>query len=169
MKGRDDMAVKKKFPYKAALVACNGGCRNAKEDTGCKNGCIGCGACVSKCKFGAISLNEYGVAEVDEEKCIGCGACSKVCPQNIIHVHECANWIVVKCSNKAKGAEAKKQCEVSCIGCGICEKTCTAGAIRVIENCAQIKESICLSCGMCAVKCPRHAIYDLRGIFTQKE
>lgn len=96
-----------------------------------------------------ISLNEYGVAEVDEEKCIGCGACSKVCPQNIIHVHECANWIVVKCSNKAKGAEAKKQCEVSCIGCGICEKTCTAGAIRVIENCAQIKESICLSCGMC--------------------
>ena len=58
------MAVKKKFPYKAALVACNGGCRTAKEDTGCKNGCIGCGACVSKCKFGAISLNEYGVAEV---------------------------------------------------------------------------------------------------------
>ena len=76
---------------------------------------------MEKCKFGAISLNEYGVAEIDEEKCIGCGSCGKVCPQKIIHVHECANWIVVKCSNKSKGAEAKKQCEVSCIGCGICE------------------------------------------------
>ena len=128
--------------------------------------CIGCGACVNKCKFGAISINEYGVAEVEEEKCIGCGACAKVCPQKVIHVHECANYIVVKCSNRKKGGEAKKQCEVSCIGCGICEKTCTASAIRVIDNCAVIEESMCLSCGMCAVKCPRHAIHDLRGIFT---
>ena len=47
-------------------------------------------------------------------------------------------------------------------------KTCTAGAIRVTDNCAVIEESVCLSCGMCAVKCPRHAIYDLRGIYTAK-
>ena len=52
------------------------------------------------CKFGAISLNEYGVAEVDEDKCLACGKCMKVCPQEIIHIHECANYIVVKCSNK---------------------------------------------------------------------
>lgn len=161
-----DMAVKKKFPYKAALVACNGGCRAAKGEAGCADGCIGCGECVSVCKFGAISLNEYGVAEVNEDKCIACGKCMKVCPQEIIHIHECANYIVVKCSNKSKGVEAKKQCEVSCIGCGICEKTCTAGAVCVIDNHAVINEELCLSCGMCAVKCPRHAIYDLRGVFT---
>ena len=101
------MAVKKKFPYRSAVVACNGGCRVTAGDNGCKDGCIGCGACVEKCKFGAVSLNEYGVAEIEEEKCIGCGACGKVCPQKIIHVHECANWIVVKCSNKSKGADAK--------------------------------------------------------------
>ena len=87
--------------------------------------------------------------------------------QKVIHVHECANYIVVKCSNKKKGAEAKKQCNVSCIGCGICEKTCTAGAIKVKDNCAVIEESICLSCGMCAVKCPRHVIHDLHGILTE--
>ena len=88
------------------------------------------------------------------------------CPQNLIKIHECANYIVVKCSNKEKGAVARKQCEVSCIGCGICEKTCTAGAIHVEDNCAVIQEDICLSCGMCSVKCPRHVIHDLRGVFT---
>ena len=80
------MAVKKKFPYRSAVVACNGGCRAAEGETGCKDGCIGCGACVNKCKFRAISINEYGVAEVDEEKCIACGACTKVCPQGVIHI-----------------------------------------------------------------------------------
>ena len=97
------MAAKKRFPYRSALVACNGGCRAVQGEEGCTDGCIGCGACVSVCKFGAISLNEYGVAEVDEDKCLACGKCMKVCPQEIIHIHECANYIVVKCSNKSKG------------------------------------------------------------------
>ena len=62
------MAVKKQFPYRAAVVACNGGCRSAEGEAGCADGCIGCKACIDKCKFGAISINEYGVAEV--EMCI---------------------------------------------------------------------------------------------------
>lgn len=161
------MAVKKKFPYRAAVVACNGGCR-ASEDPGCKYGCIGCGECVEACKFGAIAINEIGVAEVDEQACIACGKCAKVCPQGVIHVHEVANYIVVKCSNKEKGKAAREVCKVSCIGCGLCEKNCTADAIHVIDNCAVIDESKCLSCGMCAVKCPRHAIVDLRGVLTEK-
>ena len=51
------MAVKKKFPYRAAVVACNGGCRSAEGEAGCADGCIGCKACIDKCKFGAISIN----------------------------------------------------------------------------------------------------------------
>ena len=50
------MAVKKRFPYRAALVACKGGCRTAKDGQGCADGCIGCGACIQECKFGAIAL-----------------------------------------------------------------------------------------------------------------
>lgn len=161
------MAVKKKFPYRSAIVACNGSCP-ARAGYPCRYGCVGCGNCVSVCKFGAITLNENGVAEVDEEKCIACGMCMRVCPQEIIHIHECANSIVVKCSNQDPGREAKSVCAASCIGCGICERTCTAEAIHVIDHCAVIDESACLSCGMCAVKCPRHVIQDMRGILKNK-
>ena len=73
------MAVKKKFPYRSAFVACNGGC-HVTEGSSCSYGCIACGKCVESCKFGAIHLNEHGVAEVDEEKCIACGRCIVVCP-----------------------------------------------------------------------------------------
>ena len=61
------MAVKKKFPYRAAVVACNGGCRSAEGEAGCADGCIGCKACIDKCKFGAISINEYGVNGLEEK------------------------------------------------------------------------------------------------------
>lgn len=161
------MAVKKKFPYRAAVAACNGGCR-VKEGSRCEYGCIACGKCAEFCRFGAVSFNEYGVAEVDEEACIACGVCVKACPQKVIHLHECANYIVVKCSNRDKGRDAREVCQASCIGCGICERICTAGAIRVVDNCAVISESVCLSCGMCAVKCPRDVIHDLRGVLTAK-
>ena len=59
------MAFKKKFPYKAALVACNGSCGATREEPKCAYGCLGCGACVSACKFGAIHLSDNGVADVD--------------------------------------------------------------------------------------------------------
>lgn len=160
------MAVKKKFPYRAAVVACNGVCA-ASAVSKCRYGCVGCGICAAVCKFGAVTPNENGVAVVDEEKCIACGMCARACPQEIIHLHECANYIVVKCVNEDKGKEAREVCPVSCIGCGICEKTCTAEAVRVVDNHAVIDETLCLSCGMCAVKCPRHAIADLRGVLTE--
>lgn len=163
------MAIQKKFPYRAAVVACNGGCRASKTvDTKCVYGCIGCEQCVLACRFGAIHMNDLGIAEVDEQRCIACGKCVSYCPQNLIHIHDCANYMVVKCSNRDKGKDARAVCEVSCIGCGLCEKHCPAGAIHVENNVARIDEGKCLSCGMCAVNCPRGAIIDTRGILTAK-
>jgi len=158
------MAVKKRFPYQAALVACSGG-RPAGGGGGTRG--VACGLCVGVCKFDAIEINDLGVAQVNESKCIACGACVRECPRELIRIHECANPIVVKCSNKDLGKNARKYCEVSCIGCGICEKVCPAGAITISENLSHIDENYCLSCGQCAVKCPRGAIADLRGILTE--
>ena len=87
------MAVKKRFPYQAALVACSGGCRATAE---CEYGCVACGLCVGVCKFDAIEINDLGVAQVNESKCIACGACVRECPRELIRIHECANPIVVK-------------------------------------------------------------------------
>lgn len=174
------MAKKRKFPVRVATVYCNGGCRAKKvpdgsgegETLACIYGCLGCGVCETACKFDAIHLNEYGVAEVDEEKCIGCGACMRKCPRQIIHIRLQENWIVPLCSNLDKGFDAKTKtgaktvCDVSCIGCGICARKCPADAISVVDFHAVIDEERCLSCGACAVSCPRGVIIDKRGLLT---
>ena len=152
-----------RFPKKTAYVACNGG----ERCHGCTYGCMSCSSCMEACKKDAIFYNELGVAEIDEEKCIGCGLCVKTCPQDIIHIHLTDNPFVVKCSNRDKGAVARKACEVSCIGCGLCAKNCPTDAVTVIDNAAFIDDELCLACGNCAVKCPRNVIVDTRGIILK--
>ena len=46
--------------------------------------CVGCGACVSACPKGALSLKPdaygYYISTLDPSKCINCGICANVCP-----------------------------------------------------------------------------------------
>lgn len=171
---------------RVAVIQCNGGnraerviendkivgdCNERMEQypegiLSCKWGCLGGGTCVDACKFDAISINEYGVAEVDREKCIGCGLCAKVCPKNLIRITTPEFTIYPACMNQDKGAETRKECQVGCIACGICVKNCPADAMKIEDNHAVIDERRCIACGMCAVKCPRGIILDADGIFT---
>ena len=41
--------------------------------------CAGCGECVARCSFGALSVDT--VAQVDAACCAGCGVCVPACPQ----------------------------------------------------------------------------------------
>lgn len=175
-----------KYRKKVAVVQCNGGtraestisretitgdCKQRKEQypegvLQCKWGCLGGGTCVDVCKFGAISINDNEVAEVDRDKCIGCGLCAKVCPNGVIKITSREFNIYPACRNQEVGAQTRKECKVGCIACGICAKNCPADAITIEENCAVIHEERCIACGMCAVKCPRGTIVDADGIFT---
>jgi len=47
--------------------------------------CIGCGECVDKCQFEAISLNEEEeLVEIDLHRCMGCAVCEAHCPTEAI-------------------------------------------------------------------------------------
>ena len=160
------MAIKRKFPPRVATVYCSGGCRAKKDEDGallCAYGCIGCEACVNACRFDAIHLNEFGCAEVDDEKCIGCGACAVVCPRHVIQMKPIAPQPAVKCSNKDKGVLVNKTCKVGCIACGLCVRNCPNEAIFLKDNVAAIDYTKCNGCGTCVSKCPKKAIQWVEG------
>ena len=169
---------------KVAVVRCNGSCENRPRitkydgalscaianttcggETACAFGCLGCGDCVSVCKFDAIHMNpETGLPEVDEDKCTACGACSKACPRHIIEIRPKGKnnrRMVVMCVNKDKGPVANKACSASCIGCGKCVKVCPFEAITLENNLAYIDPTKCKSCRKCEQECPKGAIHAI--------
>ncbi len=119
----------------------------------CSFGCLGRGDCARVCPEGAICV-EDGLARVDFRKCIGCGLCAAACPQKIIGMMPDVKRQVVVCSNREKGAVARKKCTAACIACGKCEKNCPTGAIAVSGNLAEIDYDKCTDCGKCAEVCP---------------
>lgn len=119
----------------------------------CIYGCIGCGDCASVCPADAICIRD-GIAHVDPRACIGCMACTKACPKHIISMLPKDAVVANFCSNKEKGADARKNCKNACIGCKKCEKTCPNGAITVIDNNAIVDYEKCTHCGACTEACP---------------
>jgi ferredoxin len=46
--------------------------------------CTGCGKCVEVCDFGAITIDNDGIASADKEECAHCFACADNCPSEAI-------------------------------------------------------------------------------------
>ena len=160
------------FNDKVAFVACKGTCgavtKTAEYEgvqtckgaamiyggpNSCRFGCLGYGDCVAACPADAICVID-GVACVNTSRCLGCGLCTSICPKNIISMVSQYTKTAVLCSNKQKGAEARKACKNACIGCKKCEKTCTNGAITVKNDLAVIDYDKCTNCGECTKVCP---------------
>jgi electron transport complex protein RnfB len=47
--------------------------------------CIGCGDCLERCPFGALSVPE-DVCVVDYARCVGCGLCTTACPTDALYL-----------------------------------------------------------------------------------
>ena len=62
--------------------------------------------------------------------------------------------MAVACSNREKGAVARKKCDHACIKCHKCEKSCPVGAISFVDNLPVIDLVKCIDCGTCAEVCP---------------
>ena len=119
----------------------------------CSFGCLGFGDCAAACPSKAICLAD-GIARIDTSRCVGCGMCAGICPKHIISMVSQFAQTVVMCSNKQKGAEARKACKNACIGCKKCEKVCPCDAITVSNNLATIDYEKCTNCGTCVSNCP---------------
>jgi electron transport complex protein RnfB len=52
--------------------------------------CLGCGDCVARCQFGALSLTDGGdlhaACVVGARRCVGCGQCAIVCPSGALQM-----------------------------------------------------------------------------------
>ncbi len=172
------------------VVCCNGSCQNSPikvkydsaatcafahtvyaGESGCPHGCLGCGDCVTACKFDAIHINpETHLPEVDEKKCVGCKACAKVCPRGVLEIRDKGKnnrRVYVCCKNREKGAAAKKNCSVACIGCSKCAKACPFEAISLTDNLAYIDYTVCKLCRKCVAECPTGAIHAVN--FPEKK
>ena len=61
--------------------------------------CIGCGACLAHCRFGAVRTNGKAAGEaafsIDAVACEGCGVCVRFCPAKAIDFSErvCGEWM----------------------------------------------------------------------------
>ncbi len=163
---RRPVAKRPRKPRPIAFVRCGGGSPACEGGPVCGQGCIGCGACVEACKFGAISLNGRGVAFVDRERCRGCSVCTRKCPKGIIELVDPDRAIRVRCATTSVPKLSREKCSVSCISCGICVRACPADAISLENRHARIDYDLCIVCGMCAAKCPRGAISDAFGMFA---
>lgn len=133
-------------------------------ESGCPNGCLGCGDCVIACEFDAMYMNETTGLPVIKDNCVSCGACVKACPRNIIEIRKRGKKdrrIFVSCINIEKGGVARKNCDVACIGCGKCVKECKFEAIIFENNLAYIDYNKCTLCRKCVPVCPTNAIHEL--------
>lgn len=122
-----------------------GSCRSAAliagGGKGCFWGCLGLGECAEVCNFDAITMNEFGLPVVNEDRCTACGDCVEVCPKDLFSIQPVSNRLWVACRSLAAGEQAEAECEVACTGCGRCAMDAAQGLITIENNLARVDYS----------------------------
>lgn len=153
----DEENCSTKYEY-FGLSDCRAAAMLAGGPSSCRFACVGLLTCAKVCPFGAIYLNEHGIAEVDESRCTGCGKCAEACPKDAIVVMPERNEVYINCRNTGKGKDVMSVCKAGCIACGLCARKCPEGAITMVDNLPVYDYEKCTGCGVCAVVCPKDAI-----------
>jgi Na+-translocating ferredoxin:NAD+ oxidoreductase RNF subunit RnfB len=172
------VGVKVSMVSVAAVLACQGSrehaplkgsytgiptCAGAKLSAGgtklCAWGCLGYGDCTAVCQFGALSMGETGLPQVDYTKCTGCKLCIAECPQQLLReVPRERRGAAVLCSNRNPiKAMVLKTCKKGCIKCELCVKNCPEKCIVMENGIPLVDYTKCSSCGTCVSKCPTKA------------
>ena len=173
---------------KAAFLACHG-TKECAQDKGnyngvktckavnlvmngskkCTFGCIGLGDCVAICPFGALSMGEDGLPQVDYSKCVGCGKCVKECPKKLFTlINVNTKGSIARCSNHSENKpQIRKDCTVGCFKCGLCAKKCPSQAIDVSSGIPQVDYTKCNSCGECIKACPDHVLNLVQDVMKK--
>lgn len=149
--------VKDRFLYKGIedCTAANLILAGQKE---CVWGCLGFGACVKVCPFGAIAMSSEALPVVDKNKCKACNKCVVACPKKLFSLIPATHSVYVACSSCDSGKDTRAVCPVGCIACKKCVQACPVDAIAVIDNLAVIDYNKCTSCGKCVQACPMKTI-----------
>ncbi len=118
--------------------------------------------CLVNCPFGAIEMNpQTGLPEVNPDKCTSCGACVRICPRGLYEIRPRGKngvRVYVACSNRQKGALARKNCKAACIACMKCTKICPE--VKVENNLSHIPATVSAETygAELAANCPTGAI-----------
>ena len=101
---------------------------------GCFWGCLGHGDCDKVCDFDAITMNEFGLPVVDNDKCTACGDCVEVCPKDLFSIQPISNQLWVACKNLEAGDDILEECQVGCTACGKCAMDAPGDLISMVHN-----------------------------------
>jgi len=122
----------------AGMSTCRGANLVAGGGKGCAWGCLGLGDCEVVCDFDAITMNPFGIPEVDEALCTACGDCVDICPKHLFTLEPVSHRLWVACRNEAFGDEAEDECAVACTACGKCVADAPENVIEIRNNLAVV-------------------------------
>lgn len=116
------------------MKSCRGAALVSGGGKSCSWGCLGLADCADVCDFNAITMNEFSLPVVDEEKCTACNDCIEICPKDLFSLHPISHRLWVNCKNLKEGDEVMEECQVACTACARCAKDAPGGLVVMKDN-----------------------------------